>query len=55
MHTKKVNVLSLGNSDFNSSLVEIKGFLNFNLEILDELKKNIRYEEYDLFILPSKS
>ena len=51
MHTKKVNVLSLGNSDFNSSLVEIKGFLNFNLEILDELKKNIRYEEYDLLLV----
>ena len=51
MHTKKVNVLSLGNLDFNSSLVEIKGFLNFNLEILDELKKNIRYEEYDLLLV----
>ena len=51
MHTKKVNVLSLGNLDFNSSLVEIKGFLDFNLETLNELKKNVKFDEFDLLLI----
>ena len=49
-----INVISIGNKEFNLSLMEVKQFLKFNLFIEDDFRDNINFENYDVIMIYKK-
>jgi hypothetical protein len=47
----KINVLSFGSKNFNTSLEELKDYLNFNLSTTDESFKNDIFDNYDVLFI----
>ena len=45
----KINVLTLGPDNFNTSLEELKDYLNFNLDFKNN--KNLSFEDYDVILI----
>ena len=44
----KINVLALGSDSFNTSLKELKDYLNFNLDLKNH--KNQNFNDYDIIL-----
>ena len=51
MIDKKNIILAFGNKEFNNSLIEIKDYLNFNLETINDLKDYNILENYQGLII----
>ena len=49
MHT--IKVLVFGSENFNTSLEELKDYLNFELKITDDNLENIAIEKYDVLLI----
>ncbi len=47
----KINVLTIGSDNFNTSLEELKDYLNFNLDIDFKNKKKQNFEDYDVILI----
>ena len=45
----KINVLALGSDSFNTSLEELKDYLNFNLDFKNN--KSLNFEDYDVILI----
>ena len=52
--SSSINVISIGNKEFNLSLMEVKQFLKFNLFIEDDFRDNINFENYDVIMIYKK-
>ena len=52
--SSSINVISIGNKEFNLSLIEVKQFLKFNLFIEDDFRDNINFENYDVIMIYKK-
>ena len=52
--SSSINVISIGNKEFNLSLMEVKQFLKFNLFVEDYFRENINFENYDLIMIHKK-
>ena len=46
----KINVLTIGSDNFNTSLEELKDYLNFNLTTFDTNSEMKSFEEYDVLL-----
>ena len=53
--SSSINVISIGNKEFNLSLMEVKQFLKFNLFVEDDFKENINFENYDVIMIHKKN
>tara|TARA_B100001121_G_scaffold308414_1_gene332369 strand:+ start:716 stop:1342 length:627 start_codon:yes stop_codon:yes gene_type:complete len=53
--TQSINVISIGNKEFNLSLMEVKQFLKFNLFVEDDFKINTNFENYDVIMIYQKN
>ena len=49
-----INLISIGNKEFNLSLMEVKQFLKFNLFVEDDFRENINFENYDVIMIHKK-
>ena len=49
MHT--IQVLAFGSENFNTSLEELKHYLNFKLTTSSDDLKNVKVEEYDILLI----
>ena len=47
----KINVLTIGSDNFNTSLEELKDYLNFNLDLDFKNKKKQNFEDYDVILI----
>ena len=52
--SSSINVISIGNKEFNLSLMEVKQFLKFNLFVEDDFRENINFENYDVIMIHKK-
>ena len=52
--SSSINLISIGNKEFNLSLMEVKQFLKFNLFVEDDFRDNINYESYDVIMIYKK-
>ena len=52
--SSSINVISIGNKEFNLSLMEVKQFLKFNLFVEDDFRDNINFESYDVIMIHKK-
>ena len=52
--SSSINVISIGNKEFNLSLMEVKQFLKFNLFVEDDFRENINFENYDVIMIYKK-
>jgi len=52
--SSSINLISIGNKEFNLSLMEVKQFLKFNLFVEDDFRDNINYESYDVIVIYKK-
>ena len=52
--SSSINLISIGNKEFNLSLMEVKQFLKFNLFIEDDFRDNINFENYDVIMIYKK-
>ena len=50
-----INLISIGNKEFNLSLIEIKQFLKFHLFVEDDFKDTINFEDYDVIMIYEKN
>ena len=50
-----INLISIGNKEFNLSLIEIKQFLKFHLFVEDDFKDTINFEKYDVIMIYEKN
>ena len=50
-----INLISIGNKEFNLSLIEIKQFLKFHLFVEDDFKDTINFENYDVIMIYEKN
>jgi len=53
--SSSINLISIGNKEFNLSLLEVKQFLKFNLFVEDDFKVNINFENYDALMVYEKN
>ena len=53
--SSSINLISIGNKEFNLSLMEVKQFLKFNLFVEDDFRDNINYESYDVIMIYKKN
>ena len=47
----KINVIALGSKNFNTSLEELKDYLNFKLTTVNNDVKNKTYDNYDILLI----
>ena len=52
--SSSINLISIGNKEFNLSLMEVKQFLKFNLFVEDDFRDNINFESYDVIMIHKK-
>ena len=52
--SSSINLISIGNKEFNLSLMEVKQFLKFNLFVEDDFRDNINYQSYDVIMIYKK-
>ena len=52
--SSSINLISIGNKEFNLSLMEVKQFLKFNLFVEDDFRENINFENYDVIMIHKK-
>ena len=52
--SSSINLISIGNKEFNLSLMEVKQFLKFNLFVEDDFRENINFENYDVIMIYKK-
>tara|TARA_Y100000768_G_scaffold386783_1_gene376049 strand:+ start:1832 stop:2458 length:627 start_codon:yes stop_codon:yes gene_type:complete len=53
--SSSINLISIGNKEFNLSLIEIKQFLKFHLFVEDDFKDTINFEKYDVIMIYEKN
>ena len=52
--SSSINLISIGNKEFNLSLMEVKQFLKFNLFVEDDFRDNINFDSYDVIMIHKK-